>query len=99
MSFVLLAGAVLLTRSFVNVRWLDPGFESHGVLALDVVLSPFKYNDPEGRAAYFEQAVEQLRGLPGVRGVAFTSALPLVWKGGTNGFAVEGRPRPKDSWR
>src|SRR5262249_53958288 len=45
LSFILLVGAVLLIRSFVNVRWLDPGFQSKGVLTLHVSLSPSKYRD------------------------------------------------------
>jgi putative ABC transport system permease protein len=94
LSFVLLVGAVLLIRSFVNLRWLDPGFRSEGVLTLRVALSPLKYRDASKRAAFFDQALENVRSLPGVKGVAFTSALPLVWKGGSSSFVVEGRPQP-----
>ena len=84
-------------RSFANLRGIDPGFRSRSVLTLRLVLPESKYSDAEKRAAFFDQAVEKLRSLPGVKGVAFTSALPLVWKGGTNSFTVEGRPRPTDN--
>ena len=97
LTLVLLIGAVLLLRSFANLRGIDPGFRSTGVLTMRLVLPESKYSDAEKRAAFFDQAVEKLRGLPGVKGVAFTSALPLVWKGGTNSFTVEGRPRPTDN--
>src|SRR5262249_22536081 len=40
LSFILLIGAILLIRSFFNLRWLDPGFQSKGVLTLHVALSP-----------------------------------------------------------
>jgi predicted permease len=97
LSFILLVGAVLLIRSFVNLRWIDPGFQSKGVLTLHVALSPSKYRDASKRAAFFDQALDKLRSLPGVKGLAFTSALPLVWKGGSSSFVVEGRPRPTDT--
>ncbi len=97
LTLVLLAGAVLLLRSFANLRGQDPGFRSEGLLTMRLVLPESKYPDPEKRAAFFEQAVEKLRSLPGVKGVAFTSALPLVWKGGTNSFCVQGRPHPADT--
>jgi putative ABC transport system permease protein len=96
LAVILLISAALLLRSFVKLRWLDPGFQAKGVLTLQVVLSETKYSDSEKRAEFFEHALEKLRSLPGVHGVAFTSALPLVWKGGTSGFSVEGRPRPAD---
>ena len=97
LSFILLVGSVLLIRSFVNVRRLDPGFQSRGVLTLHVALSPSKYRDASKRAAFFDQALDKLHSLPGVKGLAFTSALPLVWKGGSSSFVVEGRPRPADT--
>jgi putative ABC transport system permease protein len=97
LTVVLLVGAVLLLRSFVNLRGIDPGFRSSGVLTLRLVLPESKYPDAGKRATFFDQVVEKLNSLPGVKGVAFTSALPLVWKGGTNSFVVEGRPRPADN--
>jgi len=90
-------GAVLLLRSFANLRGIDPGFRPQGVLTMRLVLPESKYPDAEKRAAFFNQAIDKLRSLPGVKGVAFTSALPLVWKGGTNSFVVEGRPQPTDN--
>ncbi len=97
LAVVLLVSAMLLLRSFSKLRGLDPGFRSEGVLTLRLVLPDSKYPDGAKRAAFFDRAVEKLRGLPGVKGVGFTSALPLVWKGGTSSFSVEGRPNPSDN--
>ena len=90
LTLVLLIGAVLLLRSFGNLRGLDPGFRSAGVLTMRLYLSRTAYPDAEKRAAFFERAMKELRSLPGVDAAEFTSALPLVWKGGTTGFLVEG---------
>jgi len=67
------------------------------VLSLVLPLSPSRYPTPASRAALFERVTEKLRALPGVESVGFTSALPLVWKGGTSGFAVENRPKKADN--
>jgi hypothetical protein len=66
LAVVLLISAALLLRSFVKLRWLDPGFQAKGVLTLQVVLSETKYSDSEKRAEFFEHALEKLRSLPGV---------------------------------
>ena len=94
LTLVLLVGAVLLLRSFSNLRGTDPGFRAGGVLTMRLVLSDSKYPDKVKRAAFFEQVMEKLRSLPGVEGAAFTSALPLVWKGGTTSFDVQNGVAP-----
>ena len=96
LAVVLLVSAILLIRSFANLRGVDPGFRSEGMLTLRLVLPDSKYPDGFKRAAFFDRVVANLRSLPGIKGVGFTSALPLVWKGGTSSFAVEGRPQPMD---
>ena len=96
LAVVLLVSAILLIRSFANLRGVDPGFRSEGMLTLRLVLPNSKYPDGFKRAAFFDRVVASLRSLPGIKGVGFTSALPLVWKGGTSSFAVEGRPQPMD---
>ncbi len=96
LAVVLLVSAILLIRSFANLRGVDPGFRSERVLTLRLVLPDSKYPDGFKRAAFFDRVVANLRSLPGIKGVGFTSALPLVWKGGTSSFAVEGRPQPMD---
>lgn len=92
LSLMLLIGATLLIRSFANLRGFDPGFRADHVLSMRLNIAQTKYGDFHKRSEFLDRILERVRALPGVKGAAFTSALPLTWKGGTNGFAVEGRP-------
>jgi putative ABC transport system permease protein len=97
LALVLLIGAALLLRSFANLRGVDMGFETKNVLTFRLVLQDSKYPDGMKRAAFFDRVLEKLQSLPGVQDAGFTSALPLVWKGGSSTFSVEGRPNPADN--
>jgi predicted permease len=74
----LLAGAGLLTRSFYGLLREGPGFEPAGVWSAAVKFpNAPRYADDSGRARFFEQALVELRSLPGVD-VGFTTMLPFV---------------------
>lgn len=94
LAVVLLIGAGLLIRSFVQLTRVDPGFRAEQALSFRVVLQGERYAQDEPtrlRVAEFEQ---RLRGLPGVSAVGATSLLPLSGRGAMVGFAVEGAPPP-----
>ena len=77
LSTVLLIGAGLLLRNFVQLSEANPGFESRNLLTLSVTLPPARYPDPPKRIAFFNELLRQVRELPGVRGAAGTTALPV----------------------
>jgi putative ABC transport system permease protein len=91
LALVLLVGAGLLIRAFLRLRALDVGVNPVNVLTLRTVLPRNKYGELPKREAFYRQALERARALPGVVSAGYTTAMPLTWKGGTNGFAVEGR--------
>jgi putative ABC transport system permease protein len=94
LAVVLLTGAGLLIRSFVQLTRVDPGFRAEQALSFRVVLQGERYAQDEPtriRVAEFEQ---HLRRLPGVSTVGATSLLPLSGRGAMVGFAVEGAPPP-----
>lgn len=68
LAFVLLAGTGLLTRTFINVLKVDPGFQSQGVYALR--LSGPGY-------PMLRQLQQNLSTVPGVQSVSAISHLPL----------------------
>jgi putative ABC transport system permease protein len=94
LSFVLLAGAGLLIKSFMSLRAIDPGFNPNNVLAMRLSLPPGKYRQGEPRAQIYKQLVEQVKATPGVQSAAFILSLPL--EGDTfnvgRGVIREGRP-------
>ncbi len=94
LAVVLLIGAGLLIRSFIQLTRVDPGFRAEQALSFRVVLQGERYAQDEPtriRVAEFEQ---HLRRLPGVSSVGATSVLPLSGRGAMVGFTVEGAPPP-----
>src|SRR5262245_33046883 len=90
LSLLLLAGAGLTLRSFIRLMSVDPGFDPQNALTVAISLPQSKYGGPQ-RAAFFQQMLERLRALRGVRsaGAAFP---PLgLWEN-SDGFRIEGRP-------
>ena len=94
LAVVLLIGAGLLIRSFIQLTRVNPGFRAEQAMSFRVTLQGEKYRQDGPiriRVAEFE---DRLRALPGVTAVAATSVLPLSGRGAMLGFAVEGAPPP-----
>jgi len=85
MALVLLVSAGLLLRSMRRLLGVSPGFNPANVLTLQVVSSGREFDNPAtgvasgdlARRRFFEQALEAVRGVPGVESAAFTSLLPM----------------------
>ncbi|HEY2853734.1 MAG TPA: ABC transporter permease [Gemmatimonadaceae bacterium] len=92
LAVMLTLGAGLLVRSFRQLTQVDPGFDSHGVLAAQVVLSGAKYDSVSQVRAFVDQLEERVSGLPAVLGTAGTSNVPLQGTGYTSDFVIAGRP-------
>jgi len=94
LSFILLAGAGLMIKSFLHLREIDPGFNSENVLAMRLTLPPGKYKQGEPRAQIYKQLIDQVKATPGVKSAGAVLSLPL---GGDTfevgrGVVPEGRP-------
>jgi putative ABC transport system permease protein len=96
LALVLLIGAGLLTRSFIRLLKIDPGFSADNVLTLQVHI----YNlnpEPQQQVAYFDQVLQRWTSLPGVQSAGAVSAPPFVGEGAIeidNPFVIEGREPP-----
>ena len=94
LSFVLLAGAGLLIKSFINLRTTDPGFNADNVLVIRLQVAGNKYRESEQLIQVYNQMLDSVRAIPGVQSVGAVQALPLrgddfnVWRG----VIPEGRP-------
>jgi predicted permease len=80
LSLLLLIGAGLLLRSFARLLRVDPGFDAHNVLTMNVSLPTLKYAKPEQQTAFFDEVLRRVSALPGVRNASISAALPLSWK-------------------
>ena len=92
LATVLLIGAGLMIQTLHNMRTEDLGVRSDHLLTLRVALPPARYADQTARAAFYNQVLERVRALPGVRSAAFAGNLPLTTMGNSSGFAIESRP-------
>ena len=92
-AVVLAVGAGLLVRSFVTVQRVDPGFRPARVAALQIFPSA-RYDTPQKRILFFEQAIDRMRALPGVVGVGAVSAMPfgVARVAARSPLAIDGRP-------
>ena len=77
LSIILLVGAGLLMRSFLNLQSVTLGFDPRNLLVLDITLPTSRYT-PVRMGGFFEHALEQVNSLPGVHSVAVSSGLPLL---------------------
>lgn len=75
LSVVLLLGAGLLMRTFLNIQRVDAGFEPRGVLTFRLTLPRERYPG-EGANHFFDRLNERLAAIPGVRSVAAASQYP-----------------------
>src|SRR5499426_1773912 len=75
LALALLVGAGLLTRSFIELLRVDPGFATERALALETMIG--RNRNAEQRIALVEQTLPRVQSLPGVRAVGITSALPF----------------------
>jgi predicted permease len=94
LACVLLVGAGLLLRSFLQVMRVDLGFRPDQASAMRMDTEP-NYDDNskggEERGVVFREAIRQISALPGVEAVGITDSLPLE-KGRSWDLHAVGRP-------
>ncbi len=76
-AFVLLAGAGLLIRSFVNAYGASVGFQPDHALSFSLSLSKDAYGKPEQIHEFTQRLLERLQALPGVQAAGIATDLPL----------------------
>src|SRR6185295_3536833 len=76
-AVTIVAGTGLLVRSFLNLQHDDPGFDSRGRLAFDMLLPAGRHRDPGVRAAWMSTLFTNIHGIHGVTDVAASSYFPM----------------------
>jgi putative ABC transport system permease protein len=99
MTLVLLVGAGLLINSLVRLLRVNPGFRPEKVVAFRLALPTAKYSTPHQQATFFQQLIERVQTLPGVRSVGATRNLPMSGQSMTSPLFVEGRPETSSDRR
>ena len=111
LALVLLVGAGLLLRSFVELLTVDRGYSSANVLTASIenpdvrfefgAITPDAMAQMRSSGRRFAEAlldsVDRLASLPGVEAVGLSAGLPLASTGfASTSVQVEGRPPPSD---
>ena len=91
LSVVLLAGAGLLFRSFMQLQSVNTGFVPEQLLTARLTATGEQFQGSTNLINYFDKVTERIAAVPGVREVGVINTLPLQ-KGPTLRFRVEGRP-------
>ena len=96
LSLVLLIGAGLMVKSFIRLQEVNLGFNPDNLLTAGVSLSKARYTEGRQQAAFYQNAIQRLKSLPGVQDVATTTALPLTLSVSGSDFLIDGQPDPPE---
>ena len=77
LAVVLLVSSGLLLRSMERLLAVSTGFDSNGLLTMQVQTSGRRFENAEATFRFFAQALEAVRHVPGVASAALTSQLPM----------------------
>jgi len=77
LALMLSVGAGLLVRSFVRLLGTSPGFRAEQLVTASVQLPRGRYTDGSQIKAFYQQAVDGVRAIPGVRAAASSTDRPL----------------------
>ncbi len=90
LALLLMIGSGLLIRSFVRLSDVNPGVQTDHVITAAISL-PNKYADPPQISQFWQQFLEKVQSLPGVKAAGITMSLPPNLLQITNPFTVEGQ--------
>jgi putative ABC transport system permease protein len=96
LSLVLVAGALLFSRSLGKLQAAPTGFRQEGVLIADVIFQRLNL-PPDRHPAFKDELVDRIREIPGAESAAITDVIPLrgrarvnVWMDGEDARQAKG---------
>jgi predicted permease len=95
LGVVLVAGAGLLIKSFWRLHQVELGFRPEQVIAADIPIPAFASDTMQRARAFYNDVLQQVRAIPGVRSAAVASVLPFGGIGSMqNSFAASIEAHP-----
>lgn len=94
LSLVLLVGATLMIRSFLATQEADLGMRVRGLLTLDMALAGPRYDNDTTRQAMLATMERDLRAIPTVTAVGFTSVPPVKHCCTSTAYFPDGKEYP-----
>jgi putative ABC transport system permease protein len=90
LALILLVGAGLMMKSLYRLLSVDSGFRSEHVLKLEIDLRTSQYDKDPAVIAFWQQALDRVRALPGVESAALGTDTPLTDDHSRTDITVEG---------
>ena len=94
LAVLLLIGAGLLIRSFIQLQQVSPGFSADRVLTMELTLTGVRYPDAVAVRDTYRQLFERLDAVAGVEASGGVTALPLSNFFAWGPITIEGRVPP-----
>lgn len=94
LATALLVAGALLVQSMKKIWSAEPGFQSAGLLSVELSLSRKAYAEPAKAMRTIETMIERIGGLPGVTAATAAQYVPFTNSYGGSAFWMEGRPEP-----
>jgi predicted permease len=91
LALLLLIGAGLFVRTLQNLHRVDAGFQRNGVLTVNADGTRTGYRGARA-AAFYEELLQQIEGLPGVKSASFSLITPLSGGAISQQIAINGQP-------
>ncbi len=89
LALVLLVGSGLLLKSFLRLQTVDPGFQYKNVVTADISLPGSKYSTDAQKMQFFDQLLERIQSVQGVKEVAAASGNPMEGSNLSFAFATK----------
>jgi putative ABC transport system permease protein len=92
LSVVLLVGAGVFVRSFIEILRADLGVKPDHVVTMTLELPQDKYPEGERRSDFFQQLLQHVEALPGVAVAGAVDSLPMSGSYNSSRFQIVGQP-------
>jgi putative ABC transport system permease protein len=92
LAVALVIGAALMSKGMVAMMHIADQHNPSQTLTFSVHLPAARYDTPQKQAAWYQQSLDKLRSLPGVRHAEVTTALPHSDYGWLDDCQIENRP-------
>jgi putative ABC transport system permease protein len=91
LALVLLIGSALLIRTFIALHAVNPGFDPHNVITMEMSVTGQRFEKTAAVAQLSHEGRQRLNAIPGVEESAFTCCLPIQGQFGLP-FTIVGKP-------
>ncbi len=93
LTLVLLAGGVLMMKSLARLLRVNPGFDPHHVLTMQIALPAPRYSSDAQVVDFYQSVLGRVKRLPGIEAAGAVNVLPMSGEVDSGSFQIEGRPQ------